>query len=190
MVRNFNRSFVRSLVKLLEFHDPYTGGHSHEVALLARDIAVRMGLSDRDINSSYWAGLVHDAGKLLIPKEILCKTGELNEEEYDVVKQHIDWGYKALQEFDQLKDIALYVKHHHERWDGSGYPDGLSGSGIPVISTIIRVADIWITLLAERSYRSAYDREEAFAEMKKDRGSDFSPRVFDVLADMFQAGVI
>ncbi|MFW6238850.1 MAG: HD-GYP domain-containing protein, partial [Halanaerobiales bacterium] len=113
-----------------------------------------------------------------------------NEEEYDQVKEHVSWGYQILEQFEQLESIASYVRHHHERWDGTGYPDGLEGDQIPVVSAIIRIADIWQTLLEKRSYRSAYDREEAFAEMKRGRGTEFSPQVFNIFEYMYSRGII
>lgn len=190
IAEEFNQAFVRSLVKLLEFHDPHTAGHSHKVAVLSRDLADRMGLADKEVKDAYWAGLVHDIGKVLVPAEVLAKTGELNEEEYDQVKEHVSWGYQILEQFEQLESIASYVRHHHERWDGTGYPDGLEGDQIPVVSAIIRIADIWQTLLEKRSYRSAYDREEAFAEMKRGRGTEFSPQVFNIFEYMYSRGII
>ncbi|MFW5995818.1 MAG: HD domain-containing phosphohydrolase [Halanaerobiaceae bacterium] len=189
IVKEFNQAFVRSLVKLLELHDPYTAGHSHKVAVLSRDMADRMGLSKKKVEDAYWAGLVHDIGKVLVPKEILAKTGELNEDEYDQVKEHVSWGYQILEEFEQLENIARYVRYHHEHWDGTGYPDGLEGDQIPVVSAIIRIADIWQTLLEERAYRSAYTREEAFEEMKRGHSTEFSPQVFSIFEYMYNRGI-
>lgn len=180
LYRKFTDSMMTSLLKMMELHDPYTGGHSVKVARLAVRIAREMGLPENEIQQCYWASLVHDIGKVLIPNDILEKSGKITDEEYQIVKNHPIWGYDVLKDNKELADIALYVRHHHENWDGTGYPDGLQKQQIPLISAIIRIADVWETLLTKRSYRPAYDIDSALGEMQKGKASVFSPEILDI----------
>ena len=165
-------------------HDQYTKGHSENVAETAADIAENMGLSKDEITDTYWAGMVHDLGKLIIPLKILNKDGSLSENEYDLVKNHPYWGYKALNDSESLKPIGKYVLYHHERWDGKGYPEGLKEDETPIISQILSVADAWDAMTSNRSYRAPLSKEVAFEELKKNKGTQFSPEVVEVFMKM------
>jgi len=178
------KELVGSIIRLLEMHDQYTKGHSENVAKTAADIAEQMGLSQDKITDTYWAGMVHDLGKLIIPLKILNKEGTLSDSEYDLIKNHPYWGYKALNDSKVLKPIAKYVLYHHERWDGKGYPEGLKGNKIPLISQILSVADAWDAMTSKRSYRAPLSEEEAFKELLKNKGKQFSPQVIEVFIDM------
>ncbi len=175
--KEFHRDIVIAINKMLEIHDEYTRGHSENVAKLARQIAEELGLSAEEVEKTYWAGMVHDIGKTVVPREILNKKGKLTEEEFEQIKQHPVWGYDTLKNSQQLKEIALYVRHHHERWDGNGYPDGLAGDEIPLISQILTVADAWDAMRSTRPYRDSLSQEAAYQEIKENNGSQFSPRV-------------
>jgi len=174
------KEIILSITKMLEIHDKYTSGHSQNVANLSLKIAKEMNLSFKDIYKTYWAGLVHDIGKVLIPDNILNKKGKLTSEEYETVKKHPYWGYKVLSESKELKDIANYVLYHHERWDGKGYTKGLKNNEIPLISQILTLADAWDAMRSNRAYRNALSPKEAINEIKRNRGSQFSPEVVDV----------
>ena len=175
----FTKELVSSMVKLLEVYDKYTSGHSENVAELAVEIAQEMNLAEEQINSVYWAGMVHDIGKLLVPLEILNKPGQLTDEEYEIIKNHPQWGYEALEKSKSLQKIAEYVLHHHERWDGSGYPEGRKGEEIPLIAQILGVADAWDAMTSTRSYRSALSEAEAVQELKENKGTQFAPQVVE-----------
>jgi PAS domain S-box-containing protein len=136
---SFTKELITSIIKLLEMHDLYTKGHSENVAKLSSKIAKKMGLSQKIIDDTYWSGLVHDIGKLLIPLDVLNKKGKLTEEDYELIKKHPIIGSRALKSSDSLKHIAKYVRYHHERWDGSGYPDGIPKQEIPLVSQILQV---------------------------------------------------
>jgi len=166
---------VYSITKLLEEHDPYTVGHSANVAALAENLVEKMDLSSEDMRDTYWAGMVHDIGKLLIPIEIINKKSRLSEDDYEVIKNHPYWGYKALNESNSLKHIAQYVLYHHERWDGKGYPKGLQGKEIPIISQVIAIADTWDAMRSNRSYRDALSYQKAIGELKNNKGKQFNP---------------
>lgn len=178
----FTKELIISIIQILEMHDKYTSGHSENVAIIASNIAAKMGLPRKEINDSYWAGMVHDLGKILIPLDILNKEGSLTKEEYDLIKKHPYWGYKGLSSSKSLRHIARYVLYHHERWDGNGYPQGLEGEEIPLISQIIAVADAWDAMISSRSYREPLSEEKALQEIKDNKRSQFSPAVVEVFS--------
>ncbi|MBM7555770.1 HD domain-containing phosphohydrolase [Halanaerobacter jeridensis] len=174
----FTKKLITSIVGILEVYDEYTSGHSENVAFTAVDIAEELNLSAEEKDLVYWAGMVHDIGKLLVPLDILNKAGNLTDEEYSTIKKHPVWGYKALKK-SSLNNIENYVLHHHENWDGSGYPDGLSGEDIPLLSQVLSVADAWDAMTSNRSYRDALSREKALKEIKDNKGTQFAPEVVE-----------
>lgn len=182
--REFQQELIFSIIQLLEIHDNYTKNHSHNVAVLSQNIAAELNLSAEEINNAYWAGLVHDIGKILIPFNVLNKNDKLSEEEFEHIKKHPYWGFVTLSQTKHLKDIAKYVLFHHEYWDGSGYPKGVKGKDIPLISQIITVADSWDAMRSDRSYRSKLTSESALMEIINKRGIQFSPIVVDALIEV------
>lgn len=185
--QDFQKELVLSIIQLLELHDMYTNNHSHNVALLSQKIAEQLGLSKNDIINSYWAGLVHDIGKILISSDILNKKDRLNTDEFENIKKHPYWGYKTLIQTQHLKDIAKYVLHHHENWNGTGYPDGLKGNEIPLISQIITVADSWDAMRSDRSYRLKLPKTVALNEILNKKGTQFSPTVVDAFLRVLES---
>lgn len=175
----FTKELISSIIKILEIYDVYTKGHSENVANLSLLIAEEMGLSEETALDSYWAGMVHDIGKLLVPVQILNKKGKLEDFEYELIKKHPVWSSKALADSETLKHISNYVLYHHEHWDGGGYPEGLAKDEIPLVSQIIAVADAWDAMTSDRSYRDSLSKEEALKEIKTNRGSQFSPEAAD-----------
>ena len=175
----FTKELIASIVKVLEVYDEYTSGHSENVAKMAEAIAQEMDLSSKEIKDTYWAGMVHDIGKLLVPLDILNKKERLTDEEYKIIKNHPQWGYEALCKSETLSQIADYVLFHHERWDGGGYPDGIAEDDIPLVAQILTVADAWDAMTSTRSYREPLPQKEALQEIKDNRGSQFSPQVVD-----------
>jgi PAS domain S-box-containing protein len=183
---NFTKELLTSIIKIMEMYDLYTKGHSENVAKLASAIAKEMNLSKQMIRNTYWAGLVHDIGKLLIPLNILNKQEKLTEQEFELIKKHPVWGSKALNSSKILKPIAKYLLYHHERWDGKGYPEGLKENKIPVISQILGVADAWDAMLSKRSYRSSLSFEQALDQIKTNKGSQFSPQVVEAFIKIIE----
>lgn len=183
----FTKELISSIIQILEIYDSYTKGHSENVANLAAAVAEEMGLSRKMIVDTYWAGMVHDIGKLLVPVNVLNKKGKLSEEEYQLIKKHPIWGSQALSDSNVLKHISNYILHHHERWDGNGYPDGIKGEKIPLISQIIAVADSWDAMRSKRSYRKPLTKEEALAEIKNNKGSQFSPEIAETFLKLVSA---
>ena len=154
-LKRANMSFAEALVATLEKSDEYTAGHSKAVAIYSRDIAERMGLSADTQERTYLCGLVHDLGKIGLPASLLLKDGPLTLEERRQMQEHPAIGEAILKRVDLYADVALVVRHHHERVDGEGYPDKLAGDEIPLLSRIIAVADAYNAMTSNRPYREA-----------------------------------
>ncbi len=178
------KDVVLTLIRILEIFDPYTEGHSEFVADYSAKLAQFLGLSKPKVKMIYWAGLVHDIGKIGIPKEVLNKPGPLTNEEYELIKQHPILGHDLLASSEKLKDIAKIVRHHHERFDGRGYPDGISSDNIPFESRILTVVDTWHAMTSDRPYRKALGFEVAFSEIEKGKGTQFDPIIADEFLKM------
>ncbi|MCK8823801.1 HD domain-containing phosphohydrolase [Fuchsiella alkaliacetigena] len=186
MQSEFQKEIITSITQMLEIHDRYTKGHSQNVAQTAKKIAVEMGLKNQEVEDAYWAGIVHDIGKTVIPDRILNKKGELSDEEYEEIKKHPRWGYLTLKSSPKLKKIGEYVLAHHERWDGQGYPQGLKGDEIPLISQIITLADAWDAMNSDRSYRNKLPRNIALKEIRNNSGQQFSPQVVEAFIKLLR----
>ena len=172
---------IISMSNLLELHDDYTKGHMENVGKLSKRIAIEMRLSEKQIDEAYYAGLIHDIGKTIIPKEILNKKGVLSKEEYALVKKHPETGHDILQQSPQMSEISKNILNHHERWDGKGYPYGLSGENIPLISRILTAADAFDAMTHDRPYRDALSIDEAKSELIKGTNSQFDEKVVKAL---------
>ena len=171
-----------SLARAVDARDVYTGSHSQRVADLAARTARRLGLPDEDIELTRLAASLPDLGKLAIPEEILRKPGPLTEPERMVLERHPQIGFRMLESLG-VDPVADWVLHHHERWDGSGYPDGLPGDQIPLGARIIFVADAYDAMTSERVYRRRVAPEHAIAELERCAGSQFDPEIVAALAD-------
>ncbi|MGH3073066.1 MAG: HD-GYP domain-containing protein [Gaiellaceae bacterium] len=172
-----NLSFASALVATLDARDRYTAGHSAAVAVYSRDIAERMGLSLGDQQTVHLAGLVHDIGKIGLPPGLLEKAGPLSLEERRVMQGHSEIGERILANVDDYTNIAQIVRHHHERIDGNGYPDGLQGNTIPTLSRIIAVADAYNAMTSDRPYREAMPARVARMRLAQAVGSQFDTTV-------------
>ena len=150
-----NLSFAVALVTALEASDAYTAGHSRAVAIYCRDIAHRMGMSPEECDRAFLCGLVHDIGKVGLPPSLLGKEGPLTLEERRRMQEHSAIGERILREVDAYDDVATIVRYHHERIDGEGYPDGIDGEDIPMLSRVIAVADAYNAMTSHRPYREA-----------------------------------
>ncbi len=172
-----NMSFASALVATLDARDRYTAGHSTAVAIYSRDIAAKMGLSPDDQQSAHLAGLVHDIGKIGLPPGLLEKEGPLTLEERRIMQTHSEIGERILANVDDYAAIANIVRHHHERIDGNGYPDGVVGDEIPVIARIIGVADAYNAMTSDRPYREAMPSAVARLRLAQAVGSQFDVSV-------------
>ena len=168
---------VRSLVGALEAKDPYTRGHSERVAKYASVLAQSMGLDEEAVERIELAAQLHDLGKVGLSDHVLCKAGRLTNAEYVEVRHHPEVGAEIVERVPALLGLAGIVRHHHERFDGTGYGDGLTGKDIPLESRILAVADSFDAMTSSRAYRAAMAPEEAIAEIVACTGSQFDPEV-------------
>ena len=167
------RSIGQSLLGLanaLEAKDAYTRGHSERVGAWSRRIAVGLGLTAAEVETVTQAGLLHDIGKIGVPEPILRKRGALDAGEWSVMRRHPVIGAQIVSPFECLAGAAVVIRHHHERRDGSGYPDGLAGDAIPLGARIVAVADVFDALTSERPYRAALSRQAAIEHLVSEAG--------------------
>jgi PAS domain S-box-containing protein/putative nucleotidyltransferase with HDIG domain len=179
---------VNALASTVEMKDPYTAGHQRWVTRLACAIAKEMNLSEEQIEGIRMAGLIHDIGKINIPAEILTKPGHLSEIQYNMVKIHPQVGCDILKEIKFPWPVAEIVQQHHERMDGSGYPQGFSGTEILLEARILAVADVVEAMASHRPYRAAHGVERALDEISRNKGTLYDPDVVDVCLKLFEQG--
>jgi HD-GYP domain-containing protein (c-di-GMP phosphodiesterase class II) len=191
-IRNLQKAIVYSMSDLIEKKDGYTGVHtrrvSEYVSILLREL-VRRGyqLTEGEIQRAAESSLLHDMGKIAIPDSILLKNGKLTDDEFDVMKNHSAKGADSLEKSmqfakdnDFLKNAFVMAKHHHEKWNGRGYPDGKKGNEIPFLARVIAIADVYDALRSERSYKTPFSREKAKAIILEENGRQFDPELVDV----------
>jgi polar amino acid transport system substrate-binding protein len=181
---------VTLLVKTLEYYDKYTQGHSERVAKYAVKVAEKLDLPPEKIKKIYWASLLHDIGKIYVPQNILNKNGRLTQDEFEIIKIHPIKSEEILKQVDEFKDLAEIVRHHHERWDGLGYPDGLSAYEIPLESRIIAMSDAFDAMTSERPYKRAMTLEEAILEIEKNKGTQFDPQIAEIMIKIIKEEII
>jgi HD-GYP domain-containing protein (c-di-GMP phosphodiesterase class II) len=176
--------FAESLGNAIDAKDPHTSMHSDEVAEAARVLALAMDLTPSQAGVIHVAGHLHDIGKIGVPDSVLRKQGPLTTAEWQAIRRHPEAGAAILDPVAALKRLGVVdmVLHHHERWDGKGYPHGLSGEAIPLGARIISVADALSAMLQDRPYRAALDVNRACREIEFGAGSQFDPRVVDAFA--------
>ena len=170
----------------IDAKDKYTQGHSDRVAEYSRLIAERMNLPADQCQNIYYAGLLHDIGKCYVPDEILKKDSGLTDEEYEIIKTHTTKGAQMLNKLTSIPNIADGAHYHHERYDGTGYPNNLRGQDIPLMARIICVADSFDTMNSTRYYKEKMDRPEILKELKKGSGTQFDPRVVEVFIKLIE----
>jgi putative two-component system response regulator len=172
---------VQALVAAIEAKDPHTAGHSRKVAMIAEHFAAALQLTATDVFVLRLAGMMHDVGKIGIPEHVLLKAGALNEDEWLIMKQHPVIGAEIVGQIGELGYVAKVVRSHHERWDGSGYPDGLKGEAIPFLSRILYIADAYEALTAERAYRKGISHEDAMALIRREGTAQFDMELVQLM---------
>src|SRR5215203_1588689 len=177
---------LRRLALAAEYRDDNTREHTERVAALAARLGQRLGLSAIAVTHIRPAAPLHDLGKIAIPDSILLKPGRLSSAEFEVVKTHAEAGARVLADADSelLEAAESIARSHHERWDGSGYPDGLSGADIPLVGRLVHVADVFDILVHERPYKDAFSVEDAGAEIQSGAGTQFDPEIVEAFADL------
>jgi len=177
---------VASQVTALDLKDNYTARHSAAVAQWATDIANALGLGEHEVNVTHLASLLHDVGKIGVPDEVLNQAAQLDGGGWALLESHCENGHKILSHIDQFDELATVVLYHHERYDGEGYPVGLAGEDIPLISRIICVADSYSAMVSDRPYRKRLFPEVAREELELKKGAQFDPEVVDCFLDLLE----
>ncbi len=180
---------LTALAATIDARNFHTLRHSEQVTKYSLEVAKGLDLSEGETEKLEQAGRLHDIGKIAIPDSILGKPGKLTEDEWEVVKKHPVRGANILNSSGFLHDIVPVVRHHHERYDGSGYPDGLSGKAIPLGSRIIAVSDAFEAMTADRPYRRAFQSEKALEEIRLNAGTQFDPEIEEVFINTWQGRV-
>lgn len=168
---------MMALARSVEEKDKATEGHCARIERLALRTGERLGLTGDQLVTLSYAAYLHDVGKVKVPDEILNKPGPLTDAEWEEIRKHSDYGAEMLREKDFLRNAAEVVRAHHERYDGKGYPRGLKGEEIPIEARIVAVVDAYDAMISDRPYRKALPKEKAIAELKKNAGTQFDPRV-------------
>ena len=184
--RPTQRVAIESLNATVDAKDPYTAGHSARVQRIALAVAQELGIAREKLDAVRFGGLFHDIGKIAVPDSILTKPGALSEDEYAVVKRHPADGAEIVSHFSRLHETVPLIRHHHERWDGKGYPDNLVGDEIPAEACVVGLADAWDAMTTDRPYRRALTVDEAAAEVRRCRGTQFAPQVVDAFFAAFR----
>ena len=183
-IRRLSEQVMLSLASAIDAKDTYTRGHSVRVAEYSRELAKRMGKSPREVEDIYYVGLLHDIGKIGISNKIINKPGRLSEEEYAVIQSHPAIGAEILGNISELPGISTGAHWHHERYDGTGYPDGLAGEQIPETARIIGVADAYDAMSSRRSYRDVLTQAIVRSEIEKGKGTQFDPVIAECMIAM------
>lgn len=177
---------VETLNATVDAKDPYTAGHSQRVQRIALALGAELGLPAERLDALRFAGLFHDIGKLGVPDAILTKPERLTDEEYALIKRHPDDGARIVGRLHRLHGAVPAIRHHHERWDGHGYPGGLAGDEIPVEAAVVGLADAWDAMTTDRPYSPARPLADAAEEIRRNRGTQFAPAVVDAFVSVLQ----
>lgn len=179
-LQNLLLGVLRALTSSIDAKDPYTCGHSERVALISRWLAKQLSLRDIEVHNLYLAGLLHDVGKIGVSEAVLCKPGELVEQEFEQISKHPRIGANILGGIKQMNEVTPAVLSHHEHFNGSGYPQGLRGQNIPLSGRIVMLADSFDAMTSDRTYRKALPRPTALAEIRRFSGTQFDPHLAEI----------
>jgi putative two-component system response regulator len=181
-------NLAKIVSRVIESCDPYTAGHQQRVAELARLVGENMGLADDIVERLYFNGLLHDIGKISVPTSILTKPGQLAEEEWAIIRAHTKQGYKILKDAHLPWPVANAALQHHERLDGSGYPDGIAGDKLSLEVSILAICDVVEAMSSHRPYRPARTTRDILEELNDNRETKYNANVVDVMLPMIESG--
>ena len=185
-LQNTYKETVATLSRAVDARDPYTAGHSERVAAISVKIAKKLGVTKKELETIELAAQFHDIGKIGVPDCILQKPGKLTEMEFNVIKEHPVIGTNILCNIEFLKDSLPIILHHHEKYDGRGYPYGISGTEIPLGSRIISIADTYDAMTSDRPYRKALSHEEAIQEIVRCKGTQLDANIIETVLDVLK----
>lgn len=183
-LEKISMQIMTALSGAIDAKDTYTKGHSIRVAEYSREIARRIGLSEKAQDDIYMIGLLHDVGKIGVPDAIINKPAKLTDEEYAIIKQHPSMGAEILKNITEFPKLSTGARWHHERYDGKGYPDGISGEEIPMEARIIAIADAYDAMSSRRSYRDVLPQDQVRGEVEKGKGTQFDPVYAEIMLTM------
>ena len=183
-IDSLSRHVVQTLAEAIDAKDTYTNGHSDRVAIYSKEIAKRYGYSEKEQEEIYMMGLLHDVGKIGVPDNVINKTSKLTDEEFALIKVHPEIGDRILKKVKEMPKLSIGARWHHERYDGTGYPDGLKGEDILEEARIIAVADAYDAMTSHRSYRDILPQEVVRSEIEKGKGTQFDPKFADIMLQM------
>ena len=183
-LQSLSNQIIHALTNAVDTKDHYTNGHSDRVAEYSKEIARRLGKSKKEIDEIYNIALLHDVGKIGIDDSIIRKPSRLNAEEYEIIKSHTIKGYEILKAISEMPSLPVGARWHHERYDGSGYPDGKTGENIPEVARIICIADAYDAMSSDRSYRKALPQFIVREEIELGKGVQFDPKIADIMLQM------
>lgn len=173
-------SLLFSLARVVEAKDKYTENHTQRVGQMSKQFGIHLDLSEEEIDILYKGGILHDIGKIGIPDGILNKNGKLTDEEFDFMKRHTTIGKKICEPLHSMNDIIEIVLHHHEKWNGMGYPEGLKENEIPLLAQIVSISDVYDALSSDRPYRKAFNNEDAIKIIESEKGKSFNSELVDI----------
>lgn len=179
---------ITTIANIIDAKDEYTKGHSQRVAEYSSAIAKNMGYSEEAVNNIRYIALMHDIGKVGIPDAVLKKPDRLDSDEFSMMKQHVDIGSGILRDNHTIDGLEIGARYHHEKYDGNGYSEGLKGEEIPEIARIIGLADAYDAMTSDRVYRKRLSDEEVIAEIRKNKGSQFDPKIANLFIEMLENG--
>lgn len=185
-IKRMSMQIVKTLSGAIDAKDTYTNGHSTRVADYSKEIARRAGFSEERQNDIYMMGLLHDVGKIGVPDAIINKPAKLTDEEYSVIQNHPVLGAKILKNITEFPKLSTGARWHHERYDGKGYPDGISGEDIPEEARIIAIADAYDAMSSRRSYRDVLPQTRVHDEVQKGKGAQFDPVFAEIMLSMIE----
>jgi putative nucleotidyltransferase with HDIG domain len=186
IIDTVNMEAIQDFCQQIYYCDPYTSMHAEHVADLMAGLASQMNMSSDEISLSYIVGLIHDVGKIKTPSDILTKSSRLTDEEFGIMKQHAEHGANMLAVIEGAEAIIPIMRHHHEKYDGKGYPEGLSGENIPFLSRMLAICDAFDAMTTNRCYRQPIPLEDCIAEIKRCSGTHFDPKICKIFIEFIE----
>ena len=189
-IREMTMQTITAIAKTLDAKDTYTEGHAERVSAYCEQIARKLGMSEEDVRNVRLVALFHDIGKVGVPDSVLNKPGRLTDDEFDLMKQHTVVGGEIIKDLSMIPGVIIGARYHHERYDGTGYPEKLKGEDIPYIARIIAVADAYDAMTSNRIYRKHLTKEQVLSELEKGAGTQFDPDIVNTMIDLLRTGGI